>query len=147
MAVNWGSAILSGAIRTIPLATGFVAWTAARNRGWGNWGSAFAASGVAVLSGVGAAILESQVASASLEDVITAQLGISGIGQNVATPGDIRRAGYFGQTLAVPSDIRRAGYFNGLSTGATQRVPRRMQYTPRGPLGAIQVSREFRRYS
>lgn len=150
MAVNWGSAILSGAIRTIPLATGFVTWTAARSRGWGSWGSAFAASGMAVLSGIGASLLEGRVATQSLESAVAATLnlsGVRGLGQSVMTPGDIRRAGYFGQTLAVPGDIRRAGYFNGLSTGATQNVPRRMQYAPRGPIGAIQVSREFHRYS
>ena len=141
MSINWGSAILSGAIRTIPLATGLVAWTAARDRGWGSWGSAFAASGVAVAAGVGAYLLEGQVASQSLEGAVQAQFGLSGL----TTPDDIRRAGYFGQTISTPEDVRRAGYFGRL--GGAQRVPQQARFTPRGPLGALQVSRSFRRYS
>ena len=132
MTIDWGYVAMTGAVRTIPLAVGFGTLSAVKNRGWGNWGSAFAASGAALVAGVGALWLENQLAGRQAASAIqemfgegAAAMGMSGIGQRRVVrrrPANRRFRG-LGQPIMTPGDVTRAGYFTGLGRAYSQRVP------------------------
>lgn len=73
--MDFGRMLLYGAIRTIPLATGFGVWGMAKDKGIGTLGSAVAASGTAVLAGGLAMWLEREVAEDEVLDTVEANLG------------------------------------------------------------------------
>lgn len=73
--MDFGRMLLYGAIRAIPLATGFGVWGMAKDKGIGTLGSAVAASGTAVLTGGLAMWLEREVAEDEILDTVEANLG------------------------------------------------------------------------
>lgn len=140
-----GRTLLYGAVRTIPLAAAFGAYTITRGRRWGTVSSAVTASATGLLAGVGAFWLERQIATDEIEDAITkinpeagaaaeeaiANLGLSGL-------GNVRRS--------MSPAMRRNLYGVGVNVLDSMSPSMRRQIYGGPSLGLVNVSRDFRRY-
>lgn len=137
--MNVGSSIVRGLLGAVPIVGGFAAYTATRERGWGTWGSAFAAAGAAIAGAVGGGLAQ------GLLEESGAISGIQVTRRRVAgweTPRDLRRSGnlYGLRGWETPGDLRRSGNLYGLRG---QGVPANVSqnWRSKGALGLTEVRR------
>jgi len=154
---NFMYTLARAALRVTPLATGLVTFVKGQDEGWGKTKAAFAASGVALVVGIGETVLEERLTMHQFKGVIDEnapeglvdafksvahKFGISGLSYSQAqslaegqrVPGRVKRP-YVGFTM----DDVNAGTYG-------QRVIPQARNYHTSTIGMLEVSPKFQRF-